>query len=149
MEIWRRIRERLSGIRGRLGAKGDTFLFTSESVGIGHPDKMCDRISDAILDAHLELDPDSKVACEAFAKKDQIGIGGEITSKAEVDYQKVVRQIVKDTYRNYNDGYDDVSKGFDYNSFKLTVVMDQQSKDIAAGSMSREMRMMLVQEIRV
>jgi len=127
MEIWRRIRERLSGLRGRFEAKGDTFLFTSESVGEGHPDKMCDQISDAILDAHLELDPDSKVACEAFTKKDLIVIGGEITSKAEVDYEKVVRQIVRDI------GYDDASKGFDYKSCKLTVVMDQQSKDIAAG----------------
>ena len=71
MEIWRRIRERLSGLRGRFETKGDTFLFTSESVGEGHPDKMCDQISDVILDAHLELDPDSKVACEAFAKRIQ------------------------------------------------------------------------------
>ena len=65
-------------------------MFTSESVGEGHSDKMCDQISDAILDAHLRLDPDSKVACETFTKRDQIVVGGEITSKAKVDYEKVV-----------------------------------------------------------
>ena len=90
MEIWRRIRRRLSGLRGRFGAKGDTFLFKSESFGEAHAEKMHDQISDEILDAHLRLDPDSKVACETFAKRDQIVVGGEITSKAKVDYEKVV-----------------------------------------------------------
>lgn len=107
--------------------KMNRYLFTSESVTEGHPDKMCDQISDAILDAYLEQDSNSRVACECFATTGLIVVGGEVSSKANVDIQKVVRDTIKKI------GYTDSKIGMDYNTCGVMITLDKQSPDIAQG----------------
>lgn len=102
-------------------------LFTSESVTKGHPDKICDQISDSILDAMLEQDPQSRVACETTCTTGQVLVMGEITTKATVDIPSIVRKIVCDI------GYDDDKKGFNGNTCAVLLALDRQSPDIAMG----------------
>jgi S-adenosylmethionine synthetase len=103
------------------------YLFTSESVTEGHPDKLCDQISDAVLDACLEQDPTSRVACETATKTGFVVLLGEITTRAQVNYDELVRKVVNQI------GYDSSSTGFDGNSCGVLVAMAQQSGDIAMG----------------
>ena len=102
-------------------------LFTSESVTKGHPDKICDQISDSILDAMLEQDPQSRVACETTCTTGQVLVMGEITTKATVDIPSIVRKTVCDI------GYDDDKKGFNGNTCAVLLALDRQSPDIAMG----------------
>lgn len=102
-------------------------LFTSESVTEGHPDKMCDAISDAILDALMDKDPMSRVACETATCTGFVLVTGEITTKAYVDIQKIVRDTVKEI------GYDKSEYGFDGNTCAVLTAIDEQSSDIAMG----------------
>lgn len=102
-------------------------LFTSESVTEGHPDKICDNISDAVLDALMEQDPMSRVACETAITTDFVLIMGEITSKAQVDYEKIARETIREI------GYDAAEKGFNCDTCEVKVLLDSQSPDIAMG----------------
>ena len=103
------------------------FLFTSESVSEGHPDKIADAISDAVLDAVLEQDPFGRVACETFVTTGLIVVGGEITTTANFDVQELARNTVREI------GYDHSDKGFDGNTCAVMVTLDKQSPDIAQG----------------
>lgn len=103
------------------------YLFTSESVTMGHPDKICDQISDAVLDAILEKDPNARVACETFCTTGMINIMGEISTNCYVDIPKIARRVVLDI------GYDSASMGFDGNTCAVLTAIDEQSPDIAMG----------------
>ena len=103
------------------------YLFTSESVTEGHPDKICDQISDAVLDAIYEKDPMARVACETTVTTGQVLIMGEISTTAKPDVAKIARQVICDI------GYDDGAKGFDGNNCAVLVALDEQSADIAMG----------------
>ena len=102
-------------------------LFTSESVTEGHPDKICDNISDAIVDALIAQDPMSRIACETVITTDYVMVMGEITTKAQVDYEKIARETIRET------GYDSDEKGFNCDTCKVNILLDQQSADIAMG----------------
>ena len=103
------------------------FTFTSESVSEGHPDKVCDYISDSILDACFEQDPHSRVACETLVKSDHVIIAGEITTNATFDYERVVRQAVKEI------GYTDTSEPFCDTTLKVISLLTAQSNEISQG----------------
>ncbi len=108
------------------------YLFTSESVGEGHPDKVADQISDGVLDALLTEDKNSRVACETLLKTGLVVLAGEITSKARIDYNKIVRDVIRDI------GYTDGALGFDYKSCAIITSINEQSPDIAVGVNSGE-----------
>ncbi|MBX7137796.1 MAG: methionine adenosyltransferase [Oligoflexia bacterium] len=104
-----------------------SFVFTSESVGEGHPDKVADQISDAVLDAHLKADANSRVALETLVKNSAVILAGEITSNASIDYPNLVRKVVREI------GYDDKTIGFDHHSCEIMTLISQQSSDISQG----------------
>ena len=104
-----------------------SYIFTSESVSAGHPDKICDQISDAVLDACLAQDKNSRVACETMVKNNNVILAGEITTTAKVDYELIARSVVQEI------GYDHGALGFSYDSFAFTNYISEQSPDISKG----------------
>jgi S-adenosylmethionine synthetase len=108
-------------------AKPVAHTFSSESVSEGHPDKVCDYISDSILDAHVEQDPGSRVACEVLCKHDTVVIGGEFRSQASVDYEQIARQAIREI------GYTDPSAAFNADGVRVLQIVSSQSPDISCG----------------
>ncbi|URQ65090.1 methionine adenosyltransferase [SAR86 cluster bacterium] len=104
-----------------------SYIFTSESVSAGHPDKICDQISDAVLDACLMQDKNSRVACETMVKNNNVILGGEVTTTANIDYEQIARNVVKEI------GYDNQELGFSYDTFAFTNYISDQSQDISQG----------------
>ena len=104
-----------------------TYLFTSESVTEGHPDKVCDKVSDSILDEFLKGDPDSRVAVETMTTTGFVGVAGEVTSKTSFDIESVVRRTIAEI------GYNDPALKFDSDSCEVMVKLDKQSPDISQG----------------
>ncbi|MFQ5665930.1 MAG: methionine adenosyltransferase [Candidatus Binatia bacterium] len=103
------------------------FLFTSESVSEGHPDKMCDQISDAVLDALIACDPESRVACESLTKTGMVVVAGEITTRAQISYAEVARETIREI------GYNSSAMGFDADTCAVLTAIDRQSPDISRG----------------
>ena len=108
-------------------SESPSYLFTSESVTEGHPDKLCDQVSDAVLDAILAQDPAGRVACEACTTTGLMVVMGEITTEARIDVPDLVRSAIRDA------GYTDADYGFDYESCGVIVSLNRQSSDIAGG----------------
>src|SRR5436190_21411993 len=108
------------------------YQFTSESVTEGHPDKICDQVSDAILDAILEQDPRARVACETLAKTGMVVLAGEITTRATVDYPTIVRKTVREI------GYTSSAMGFDADTCAVITAVEKQSPDISQGGTEGE-----------
>ena len=104
-----------------------SYIFTSESVSEGHPDKICDQISDAVLDACLQKDKNSRVACEVMVKNNNVILAGEISTEANINYEEIAREVVKEI------GYDQEDLGFSHDTFHFTNHISEQSKDISAG----------------
>src|SRR6476661_6892903 len=103
------------------------YIFSSESVGEGHPDKVCDYISDSVLDACLAQDPTSRVACETLVKSNYVVLAGEITTNAKLDYERIVRQAVKEI------GYTDTEEPFCDTTLKVMSLITKQSNEIDQG----------------
>lgn len=114
----------------------DSYVFTSESVSEGHPDKIADQISDAILDAILDKDPHARVACEVYVKTGMVLVGGEITTTTFVDVDEVTRQVIKDI------GYNSSEMGFDWKSCAVLSAIGKQSPDIAQGVDNKKTKML-------
>ena len=116
-----------SALSAKSKPTGTSFVFTSESVSEGHPDKVCDYIADSVLDAHLATDPRSRVACEVLVKSGDVVLAGEITSNATVDFEAIARQAIREI------GYTDPAESFNANGVKVTQLVTRQSGEIGQG----------------